>query len=95
MGIDQYNYHLNSEGKFQVSNKPVIKPDYISLDKKSGKPHSLYYYTPDGLYRHSNHWGRVAKCKWELAGIVETVDKCEFTDFITGFIPWKDLVVTN
>jgi len=36
------------------------KPDYKS---KSG---SSYYFTNDGVYRLSNHWGRAANCKWRL-----------------------------
>lgn len=27
---------------------------------------SEYYYTKEGVYRKSNHWGRVANCRWKL-----------------------------
>lgn len=36
------------------------KPDFIS---KSG---SQYFYTKEGVYRISSHWGRAATCKWRL-----------------------------
>jgi hypothetical protein len=36
------------------------KADYKS---KSG---SSYFFTEDGVYRLSNHWGRAANCKWRL-----------------------------
>jgi hypothetical protein len=37
-----------------------LKVNYIS---KSG---SVYYFTNDGVYRLSNHWSRVANCRWRL-----------------------------
>lgn len=37
-----------------------LKPNYSS---KSG---SIYYFTEEGLYRVSNHWGRAANCRWKL-----------------------------
>lgn len=41
----------------EIENK---KPDYVS---QSG---SQYFYTDVGVYRYSNHWGRIANCKWRL-----------------------------
>lgn len=40
-----------------------LKPNYTS---KSG---SSYYFTLDGVYRVSNHWGRAANCKWRLQAL--------------------------
>ena len=37
-----------------------LKPNYKS---KSG---SSYFFTDQGVYRLSNHWGRAANCKWRL-----------------------------
>ena len=37
-----------------------MKPQY---DSKSG---SKYFYTKEGMYRWSNHWGRLANSKWRL-----------------------------
>lgn len=38
----------------------LITPNYIS---SSG---SKYFYTAQGMYRFSNHWGKLANCKWRL-----------------------------
>lgn len=40
-----------------------LKPNYTS---KSG---SSYYFTEEGVYRVSNHWGRAANCKWRLQAL--------------------------
>lgn len=40
-----------------------LKPNYTS---KSG---SSYYFTAEGVYRVSNHWGRAANCKWRLQAL--------------------------
>ena len=26
----------------------------------------MYFYTEEGVYRKSNHWGRVANCRWKM-----------------------------
>ncbi|WP_016989496.1 hypothetical protein [Flavobacterium sp. ACAM 123] len=36
----------------------------VQYESKSG---SSYYYTKLGMYRVSNHWGRLANSKWRLA----------------------------
>jgi hypothetical protein len=38
-------------------------PDFTS---SSG---SAYYYTPEGVYRVSNHWGKLAHSKWRIIPI--------------------------
>lgn len=43
-----------------------LKPNYTS---KSG---SSYYFTTEGVYRVSNHWGRAANCKWRLQALDTT-----------------------
>lgn len=43
------------------------KPHYTS---KSG---SVYYYTNDGVYRKSNHWGRAANCRWKLIQLPDSI----------------------
>lgn len=42
-----------------------LKPNYTS---KSG---SSYYFTNEGVFRVSNHWGRAANCKWRLQALEE------------------------
>ncbi|CAM3760563.1 hypothetical protein [Flavobacterium saliperosum] len=49
---------------------------------KSG---SVYYYTELGMYRLSNHWGRLANSKWRLLPMKpETTSKIKL-----GFAEWK------
>ena len=56
------------------------KCDYVS---KSG---SKYYYTNNGVYRLSDHWGRTANSKWRLLPLDNEVRKirlgyANFSDF--------------
>ena len=60
------NFHRHTFCVFkEVKLEEVIglKPNYTS---KSG---SSYYFTIDGVYRVSNHWGRAANCKWRLQAL--------------------------
>ncbi|GEM54493.1 hypothetical protein B0A58_06630 [Flavobacterium branchiophilum NBRC 15030 = ATCC 35035] len=61
-----------------------IKPDFISL---SG---SQYFYHSDGMFRLSNHWGRLANSKWRL------INK-GFSDgkFKLGFAKWEAFFEDN
>ncbi len=56
------------------------KPNYRS---ESG---STYYYTKHGVYRLSNHWGRIAKCQWRLVSDIAT----DIDDLRLGFAEWED-----
>jgi len=56
-----------------------LKPNYIS---KSG---SSYYFTEQGVYRHSNHWGRAANCKWRLVSNGISKDRSK-----VGYANWSD-----
>ena len=49
--------------KVNTSDLKGLKPNYTS---KSG---SSYYFTDEGVYRVSNHWGRAANCKWRLQAL--------------------------
>ena len=55
----------------------------ISYKSKSG---SQYIFSSDGLYRISNHWGRVANCHWRLIPL----DKFKNQNTIVGFARWAD-----
>lgn len=57
------NYFRNTYAVFEevdAEELPFEKWHYTS------KSQSAYYYTDDGVYRKSNHWGRAAKCRWVL-----------------------------
>lgn len=60
------------------------KPDFNS---DSG---SLYFYTEKGMYRLSNHWGRLANSKWRLVSEIESNYKTKL-----GFALWTDFHPDN
>lgn len=60
----------------------------IQYDSKSG---SKYYYTKIGMYRLSNHWGRLANSKWRLEPLEpETRSKIKL-----GFASWDTFYPDN
>ncbi len=52
---------------------------------------SKYYYTPEGMYRLSNHWGRFANSKWRL----EPLEPATSSKFKVGFARWEDFYPDN
>jgi len=66
----------------EIIELPFDKWHYLS---KSG---SAYFYTKEGVYRKSNHWGRAAKCRWVLeAGNEMYVSKGRKR---VGYASWED-----
>jgi hypothetical protein len=55
------------------------------------KAGSSYYYTSKGMYRLSNHWGRLANSKWRLITLEPT---SEFKNKL-GFALWEDFHPDN
>lgn len=60
----------------------------VQYDSKSG---SKYFYTKEGMYRLSNHWGRLANSKWRLEPMeLETLSKTKI-----GFAAWNEFYPDN
>jgi hypothetical protein len=60
----------------------------LQYQSKSG---SSYYYTKKGMYRLSNHWGRLANSKWRLEPLdPETESKTKL-----GFAAWDQFYPDN
>ena len=60
----------------------------VQYDSKSG---SKYFYTEEGMYRLSNHWGRLANSKWRLEPMEpETASKTKL-----GFALWNEFYPDN
>lgn len=55
----------------------------INYKSQSG---SEYIFTTQGLYRISNHWGRVANCHWRLIPLAQYKNQ----NTIVGFANWTD-----
>lgn len=70
----------------------------VTLDSINGlelqyysKSGSKYFYTKVGMYRLSNHWGRLANSKWRLEPLEpETDSKTKL-----GFAPWTHFYPDN
>lgn len=81
------NFFKHSFCIFKKADLSIIEgknPDYTS---KSG---SSYYYLNNALYRLSNHWGRVANCRWRL----EDIDR-NTKDLKLGVARWEDFYPNN
>lgn len=52
---------------------------------------SKYYYTPEGMYRLSNHWGRFANSKWRL----EPLEPASSSKIKVGFARWENFYPDN
>jgi hypothetical protein len=55
------------------------------------KSESTYYYSDDGVYRKSNHWGRVANCRWTL----KSTSTYKSQHIVIGFAKWTDFHPIN
>ncbi|WP_367753542.1 hypothetical protein [Flavobacterium sp. WC2430] len=73
---------------FNEESLEKIKDLKIQYQSKAG---SSYYYTNLGMYRVSNHWGRLANSKWRLIPLEpETASK-----FKLGFASWESFYPDN
>ena len=58
-----HGFSYNTRANFVSCEAPMTEPDYVS---KSG---SRYWYTDQGVYRESDHFGHgVRSCDWTLDG---------------------------
>jgi hypothetical protein len=74
---------------FHEVDKKNINGLKISYTSEAG---SIYYYTEKGMYRLSNHWGRLANSKWRL--IEQEIPEQE-SKIKLGFANWKDFFPDN
>jgi len=65
-----------------------IKGQKSDFESDSG---SKYYYAEFGMYRLSNHWGRLGNCKWRL------VENTKIKSFKVklGYANWEDFYPDN
>lgn len=82
------NSFKNTFCVFQEVLSDKIENLKVQYDSKSG---SKYFYTEEGLYRLSNHWGRLANSKWRLEPMEpETASKTKL-----GFAAWNEFYPDN
>ena len=65
--------------------------DFPKTTNYKSKSESYYFYSDDGVYRKSNHWGRVANCRWKLIAN----DKYKNQHVVIGFAKWTDFYPIN
>lgn len=87
------NFFENSIGFWESkSSAPRREADYVSYNRRTGKVSSRYWYTEDGVYRKSNHWGSdVASCSWYIKGRRYSNEGVSVGKTEVAFISWKDL----
>ncbi len=66
----------------------AIKGLSVQYESKAG---SSYYYTKEGMYRLSNHWGRLANSKWRL----EPMEPETSLKMKLGFALWTNFYPDN
>lgn len=82
------NSFKNTFCVFQEIEIEAIENLPIQFESKAG---SRYYYTESGMYRLSNHWGRLANSKWRLEPMQpETQSKMKL-----GYASWNDFYPDN
>jgi hypothetical protein len=82
------NSFKNTFCVFQEKPIEAITGLFLQFQSKSG---SSYYYSELGMYRLSNHWGRLANSKWRLEPLEpETESKNKL-----GFATWSEFYPDN
>jgi hypothetical protein len=83
MAIKKYNrsnFHKHTFCVFTEVPFTEIENKKYNYKSRSG---SIYYFTDDGVYRLSDHWGRAAHCKWRLESSNPNTTKLKL-----GFALW-------
>ena len=65
--------------------------DFPEDTNYKSKSDSMYFYSDDGVYRKSNHWGRVANCRWKLV----SNENYKNQNIVIGFAKWEDFYPIN
>lgn len=90
--INTFKPILNSFKKtfcvFHEKNMMEINELAVDFESESG---SKYYYTELGMYRLSNHWGRLANSKWRLIESGLNLG----SKYKLGFANWDDFYPDN
>lgn len=63
------NFHSQTFCVFTEQPLSALPKTPEDFKSKSG---SRYYFTTNGVYRLSDHWGRAARCKWRLEALPQS-----------------------
>lgn len=80
------NFHKHTFCVFNEVDAKCLEGLKLSYKSKSG---SSYYFTSEGVYRVSNHWGRAANCRWRLQSDAKNVNQYQRIGYAkwSGFYP--------
>ncbi len=88
MKYHKFNFYRNTYCEFAMQEVIFFDEMKAHFQSKSG---SYYYYTEDGVFRYSNHWGRVANCRWKIQGINQYKNQ----KYYVGYANWSDFYPLN
>jgi hypothetical protein len=90
------NFHKYTFCIFKEVDVDAINDLNLHYKSKSG---SCYYFVEKGVYRLSNHWSRVANCKWRLvsnfAVTLSAVEVPNSNRTKLGYANWSDFYSDN
>jgi hypothetical protein len=90
------NFHKYTFCIFKEVDVDAIKDLKLNYKSKSG---SCYYFVESGVYRLSNHWSRVANCKWRLVSnssvTLSAVEVPNSNRTKLGYASWADFYSDN
>lgn len=81
------NFHKHTFCIFKEVTPDQIENLKINYTSSSG---SCYFFTEEGVYRKSNHWGRAANCKWRLQSLETKKDRTKI-----GYAKWSEFHSIN
>ena len=84
---NQHNFFKHTFCEFQQ----VDNLEFPEDTNYKSKSESMYFYTEKGVYRKSNHWGRVANCRWKIAANEHYKNQ----QIIIGFAKWTNFYPIN
>ncbi len=82
------NFFRHTFCEFKQVDTDFFDTNQVHFKSKAG---SQYSYTKEGVYRYSNHWGRVANCRWRLI----SKEKIKNQEYSLGFAEWTDFYGLN
>ncbi|QXP74243.1 hypothetical protein H0I31_09370 [Tenacibaculum sp. AHE15PA] len=88
MKFHKYNFFRYTYCEFESRSIDFFKDKSAHYQSKSG---SLYFYADEGVYRYSNHWGRVANCRWKI----KEIEEYKSQNYYVGFANWSDFYLLN
>lgn len=88
--FNRTNFHAHTFCEFIEVDVPPANLSKPHFKSKSG---SSYYFTDEGVYRSSNHWGRAANCRWRL--ISPSTVKINNSYTRIGFAQWSSFYPNN